>query len=143
MEDVTYIPPKPKNALVVHPDVGALTVFQRKLMDAGMTPILARDLPTALLAIAQHRLDLCVVSSRVAEEGDGWALTAVLHMCFPAAFIAVLAPDLEMLTFHAAVNAGAAEVYLRTAPAADTADQVVRAFTQQSPGAPPSRRHVQ
>lgn len=142
MEDVTYIPPRPKNALVVHPDVGALAVFQRKLLDAGMTPILARDLPTALLAIAQHRLDLCIVSSRIAEENDGWALTAVLHMCFPHAFIAVLANDLEMMTFHAAVNSGAAEVYLRTAPPADTAERLIHAFTGQS--APPKhRKHVQ
>ncbi len=139
---MTYIPPKPKNALVVHPDVGALTVFQRKLLDAGMNPILARDLPTALLAIAQHRLDLCVVSSRIAEQSDGWALTAVLHMCFPAAFIAVLAPDLEMLTFHAAVNSGAAEVYLQTAPPAETADALLRAFSQQAQPTKPGR-HLQ
>ncbi len=126
MPSLTYIPANSRHVLLVHPDVGVLTVFQRKFMDAGMEPILARDLPTALLAIAQHSLDTCVVSSRISEENDGWALAAVLHMCFPKAFIGVLAPSLDILSYQAAINSGANEVYMITAPPAEIADKLLQ-----------------
>jgi len=126
MPSLTYIPANARHALLVHPDIGVLTVYQKKFMDAGMEPIVARDLPTALLAMAQHRLDTCVVSSRIAEENDGWALAAVLHMCFPSAFIGVLVPSLDILSFQAAINSGANEVYVITAPPAETADKLLQ-----------------
>ncbi len=126
MQSVTYMPTNAGRALVVHPDVGVLTVFQKKFMDAGLEPIIARDLPTALLAMAQHRMDTCVISARIAEENDGWALAAVLHMCFPNAYIGVLVPSLDILSFQAAINSGANEVYMITAPPAEIADKLLR-----------------
>ncbi len=119
------MPPKTRNVLIVHPDIGALTVFQGKFVDAGLSPTLARDLPTALLAMAHHRFELCVVASKIAEDNDGWALAAVLHMCFPSAFVAVLVPNLDILTYQAAINSGTNEVYRASASPANIAEKLL------------------
>ena len=58
-------------ALVVHSDMGLLSSFQSALSEKGFVTIVARDLPTALLAITHHYFDLAIVSSRLAEGGDG------------------------------------------------------------------------
>lgn len=50
MAKVEYIPIKSNNALVVHPDLAVLSALQPVLSQRGFVPILARDLPTALLA---------------------------------------------------------------------------------------------
>jgi ActR/RegA family two-component response regulator len=102
----------PKNALVVVSDLEALTAFQTALTSKGYVVIVARDLPTALLATTQHYFDLAIVSSRLGEGGDGWPLAGVLHLVFPRAFIAVLTPgEPDVVTFQSAINNGVSEIY--------------------------------
>jgi len=102
----------PKNALVVVSDLEALTAFQAALASKGYVVTVARDLPTALLAITQHYFDLAIVSSRLGEGGDGWPLAGVLHLVFPRAFIAVLTPgEPDVVTFQSAINNGVSEIY--------------------------------
>jgi DNA-binding NtrC family response regulator len=102
----------PKNALVVVSDLQALTAFQTALASKGYVVIVARDLPTALLAITQHYFDLAIVSSRLGEGGDGWPLAGILHLVFPRAFIAVLTPgEPDVVTFQSAINNGVSEIY--------------------------------
>ena len=100
-----------KTALVVHPDLGLLAGLQSALTARGMRTIIARDLPTTLLAITQHYFDLAIIGSRIVEEGDGWPVAAVLRMVFPHAFLAVVAPETGVLTLQAAINSGINEVY--------------------------------
>jgi len=101
----------PKNALVVVSDLEALTAFQTALASKGYVVTVARDLPTALLAITQHYFDLAIVSSRLGEGGDGWPLAGVLHLVFPRAFIAVLTPgEPDAVTLQSAINNGVSEI---------------------------------
>ncbi len=102
----------PKTALVVASDLEALTAFQTALTGKGYVVIVARDLPTALLATTQHYFDLAIVSSRLGEGGDGWPLAGVLRLVFPRAFIAVLTPgEPDVVTFQSAINNGVSEIY--------------------------------
>ncbi len=121
----------PKTALVVASDLEALTGFQSALTSSGYVAIIARDLPTALLAITQHYFDVAIVSSRLGEGGDGWPLAGVLHLVFPRAFIAVLGPgDPDVVTFQAAINNGVSEIYDQSRRPAD----IVGAIAAQSSG---------
>ncbi len=115
----------PKMALVVHSDVGVLSNLQTSLSENGYTPIIARDLPTALLAITQHYFDLAIVSSRLREGGDGWPLAGVLHLVFPRAFVSVLAPSEDVLTLQSAINYGVKEVYKESSPATDVVNAIL------------------
>lgn len=116
----------PKTALVVATDLEALTAFQAALTGSGYVTILARDLPTALLAITQHYFDVAVVSSRLGEGGDGWPLAGVLHLVFPRAFIAVLTPgEPDVITFQAAINNGVSELYDQSRRPADVVSAIV------------------
>src|SRR5690349_18557270 len=102
----------PRLALVVHSDVGVLSSFQSALTEKGFVTIVARDLPTALLAMTQHYFEVAVVSSRLGEGGDGWPLAGVLHLVFPKAFVAVLTPgEPDVVTFQSAINNGVSEIY--------------------------------
>ena len=74
--------PAVKLALVVHPDLSVLSKFQEAFTQAGMTTLLARDLPTALVAISQNNFEVAVISWRVTESGDGWPLGAILRRIF-------------------------------------------------------------
>ena len=85
--------PEVKLALVVHPDLSVLSKFQETFKQAGMTTLLARDLPTALVALSQNNFEVAVISWRVSESGDGWALGATLRRIFPLAFVVVLANE--------------------------------------------------
>ncbi len=110
----------PKTALVVASDLEALTAFQSALTSNGYVAILARDLPTALLAITQHYFDVAIVSSRLGEGGDGWPLAGVLHLVFPRAFIGVLTPgEPDVVTFQSAINNGVSELYDQSRRPAD------------------------
>jgi DNA-binding response OmpR family regulator len=110
MNPRTSIPPK--TALVVAPDLEALTAFQAALTGKGYVVIVARDMPTALLATTQHYFDLAIVSSRLGEGGDGWPLAGVLRLVFPRAFVAVLTPgEPDVITFQSAINNGVSEIY--------------------------------
>jgi DNA-binding NtrC family response regulator len=100
-----------KQALVVHPNLEMLTAYQSLLSRSDFSVVVARDLPTALLAMTQHHFDLAILSSRLAEAGDGWTLAAVLKMAFPKSFVAVVAPGQDLSTLQAAINHGVQEVY--------------------------------
>jgi DNA-binding NtrC family response regulator len=122
----------PKTALVVASDLEALTAFQAALTGNGYVVIIARDLPTALLAITQHYFDLAIVSSRLGEGGDGWPLAGVLHLVFPRAFVAVLTPgEPDVVTFQAAINNGVSEIYDQSRRPVD----IVGAIAAQALGA--------
>jgi DNA-binding NtrC family response regulator len=103
-----------------------LSKFQAALARKGFTTIVARDLPTALLAITQHYFQVAIISSQLAEGGDGWPLAGVLHLVFPRAFVAVVSPiEPDVLTLQAAINYGAREVYHQSSPAEDIVNSIV------------------
>ncbi len=100
-----------KSALIVHSDMSVLSAFQSSFVSRGYVAILARDLPTALLALTQHFFDVAVISSRLAEGGDGWPLAGVVHLIFPKAFVGVLTPETNVLTLQAAINNGVTQIF--------------------------------
>lgn len=116
-----------KFALVVHPELSVLTQYQTLLAKNGFTTVVARDLPTALLAITQHYFDLAIVSSQLGEAGDGWPLAGVLHLVFPGSFIGVLVPGADLLTLQSAINSGVQEIYEVTQPAQTVVPAIVAA----------------
>ena len=105
-------PPKPsgKTALIVHPEMTSVSSLQSAFVQSGITAIVARDLPTALLAVTQHYFDVAVVSSRISEEGDGWSLGGVIRLVFPKSFVLMIAPGTDLLTLKNAINHGVDEV---------------------------------
>ena len=114
-----------KMALIVHSDLTALSGMQSGLAAQGYVCVVARDLPTALMAITQHYFDLAIVSSRLGEGGDGWPLAGVVHLVFPRAFVAVLTPgEPDVLTFQAAINNGITQVYQQS----NTPSELVKAI---------------
>jgi len=120
-------------ALVVHSDMGVLSNLQSALSENGFTAIIARDLPTALLAITHHYFDIAIVSSQLREGGDGWPLAGVLHLVFPRAFVSVLAPsEGDVLTLQAAINYGVKEVYRESSPARELVDAILANADQTS-----------
>jgi DNA-binding NtrC family response regulator len=132
-------------ALVVHPEVAVLAAYQTALAKAGFTPIIARDLPTALLAITQHYLDVAIISSRIGEQGDGWPLGGVVRQAFPGAYVAVLAPETSVRTLQAAINNGLNQLYESSVPPDEVVTSVMTALriTPASPKRPRSALTVQ
>jgi DNA-binding NtrC family response regulator len=125
----------PKAALVVAPDLEALTAFQTALTSKGYVVIVARDLPTALLAVTQHYFDLAIVSSRLGEGGDGWPLAGVLHLVFPRAFVAVLTPgEPDVVTFQSAINNGVSEIYEQAKGPSEVVSNILAHVTVASGG---------
>ncbi len=125
-----------KTALIVHADMSVLSAFQSSFVSKGYVAILARDLPTALLAITQHFFDVAVISSRLAEGGDGWPLAGVVHLVFPKAFVGVLTPETNVLTLQAAINNGVTQIF----DVSNNPDQVVTTLLgsqQTGPTTPP------
>ncbi len=100
-----------KFALVVHAELSVLSQYQTLLSSNGFTTVVARDLPTALLAITQHYFDVAIVSSQLGEAGDGWPLAGVLHLVFPGSYIGVLVPGTDLLTLQSAINNGVQDVF--------------------------------
>ena len=100
-----------QKALLVHPDLNVLTNLQSELSQQGFVCILARDLPTALLAMTQHYFEVGLVAAQVTEQGDGWSLSGVFRMVFPKSFVAVLGVDTGIRTLQSAINNGINEVY--------------------------------
>jgi ActR/RegA family two-component response regulator len=121
-----------KTALIVHSDMSVLSAFQSSFVSKGYVAILARDLPTALLALTQHFFDVAVISSRLAEGGDGWPLAGVVHLIFPKAFVGVLTPETSVLTLQAAINNGVTQIF----DAATNPDQVVNTLLSSQPISP-------
>ena len=113
-------------ALLVNPNVSELSSQQNAFSSQGIQCVVARDLPTALLAITQHVFDLAVVGSRISEEGDGWALSGVLRMVFPQAYIVVLTPETSVITLQAAINNGLNQVYESGTPAEDLVETIMQ-----------------
>lgn len=99
-----------RTALVVHPDMTALSALQGEFLKHAIATIVARDLPTALLAMTQHYFDIAVVADTVSEAGDGWALGGVLRMVFPKAFLATITPSSDVDTLKNAINNGIDEI---------------------------------
>ncbi|MGH9530648.1 MAG: hypothetical protein ACRD2S_12110 [Terriglobales bacterium] len=121
----------PGMALIVHPDMGVLSSLQSTLSENGFTAIVARDIPTALLAITHHYFNVAIVSSQLHEAGDGWPLAGVLHLVFPRAFVSVLVPsDGDVLTLQAAINYGVKEVYKESRPAREVVGAILAAVDQ-------------
>ena len=113
-------------ALVVHSDVGTLSSYQAALTEKGFVTIVARDLPTALLAMTQHYFDLAIVATRLVEGGDGWPLAGVLHLVFPHAYVAVVSPDEpDVLALQSAINHGVREIYQTSRPAPEVVDAIL------------------
>jgi len=128
-------------ALVVHPEMGVLSGFQSALTEQGFVTIVARDLATALLAITQHYFDVALVSSALAEGGDGWPLAGVLHLVFPQAFVAVVSPtEPDVLTLQAAINYGVREIFDQAKPASQVVNSIV---TQLKPAQSAGKSKVQ
>lgn len=123
-----------KFALVVHPELSVLSQYQSLLTASQFTTIVARDMPTALLAITQHYFDVAIVSSQIAESGDGWPLAGVLHLVFPHSYVGVLVPGTDLLTLQSAINNGIQDVYELT----ETPQQIVSAIVAASKTPPPS-----
>ena len=112
-------------ALVVHPNLGMLSRFQESFARGGLTTLLARDLPTALLAIAENEIAVAVISWRVSEPGDGWALGAALRRAFPKAFVVVLAAETSVPTLQQAINRGFDQLYEESYPAEKVAADIL------------------
>lgn len=134
MAKMEYISGSVRNALIVQPDLGVLSALQAAVSKEGFTPILCRDLPTALLAIVQHRFDLCILGTSISEKADGWSLAGVLHMCFPHAFIAMIAPEPDLLILQTAINSGVSQLYLASRPPAEVAAEILRDCTTRHSG---------
>ena len=112
-------------ALVVHPDLGVLSRFQESFSRGGIITLLARDLPTALLAIAENEITVAVISWRIGEPGDGWALGAALRRAFPSAFVVVLAAETSVPTLQQAINRGFDQLYEESYPAEKVAADIL------------------
>jgi hypothetical protein len=98
-------------ALLVHPNMAALSALQHGFAAKGIRCVVARDLPTALLALSQHYFSLALVNASISEEGDGWSLGGVIRLLFPEAYIGVLTPETSVLTLQAAINNGLNRIY--------------------------------
>lgn len=116
-----------KFALVVHPELSVLSQYQALLSKSGLTTVVARDLPTALLAVTQHYFDVSIVSSQLGEAGDGWPLAGVLHLVFPGSYIGVLVPGADLLSLQSAINSGVQDVYETTESPKSVVSAVVAA----------------
>ncbi len=103
-------------ALLVHPNMAALSALQHGFAAKGIRCVVARDLPTALLALSQHYFTLALLNSTISEEGDGWALGGVVRLLFPEAYIGVLTAETSVLTLQAAINNGLNRVYDNSTP---------------------------
>ena len=136
-------PQRPRLALVVHSDLSILSQYQSLLSGQRFTTVVARDLPTALLAITQHYFDVAIVSSQLGEAGDGWPLAGVLHLVFPKSYIGVVVPGTDLLTLQMAINSGVQEVYESSKPPSAIVSALVSAASPGKKGRSGSSEAVQ
>jgi hypothetical protein len=122
-------------ALVVHPDLAAVSSLQGEFLKHSIATIVARDLPTALLAMTQHYFDIAVVADTISEAGDGWALGGVLRMVFPKAFLATISPTHDVHTLKNAINNGIDEIFETNATFEEVVAAPVRSY-----GSTPGKR---
>jgi len=123
--------PETKLALVVHPELSVLSKFQETFKRGGMTTLMARDLPTALIAVSQNNFQVVVISWRIAEPGDGWALGATLRRIFPRAFVVVLANETSVPTLKEAINHGFDQLFDISQSPEEVAAQVVVNYSKR------------
>jgi len=110
--------PDQKRALQVHFDMGILSNIQNALTREGYITIVARDLPSALLAITQHQFQLAAVGVDLGEPGNGWPLAGVLRLAFPKAFVCVLdRKEAQVTGLRSAINYGVQQIYVQSRPA--------------------------
>jgi DNA-binding NtrC family response regulator len=126
--------PNIKLALVVHPDPSVLSRFQEAFQQAGMATLLARDLPAALGAVSQNDFEVAVISWRIMESGDGWALGATLRRVFPTAFVVVLANETSVPTLKEAINQGFDELYDPSHAPEEVTAHIVRRYSRRRLG---------
>lgn len=124
--------------LIADSDLGRATALNHACTERGYSTIVARDLPTALLMISQHLFDAAIISTRIAEEADGWSLAAVFRLVFPSAYVGVLAREKSVPSLQAAINSGADDLF----ETASSPEQVAAAMTA-AVGLPASSRSVQ
>jgi PleD family two-component response regulator len=101
--------------LLADPGLERATALHNACVKSGVTTIVARDLPTALLMLSQHVFDGAIISSRIMEESDGFSLAAVFRMIFPEAYIGVIAKEKSVLTLQSAINNGVDQIFESTA----------------------------
>lgn len=130
-----------RSVLLVHPGLERLSALQQAFGQQGFQVSIARDLPTALLAVQRHEFDAAIIASRVSEPGDGYVLGGVLRRLFPRAFVAVLAPATTVSDLQAAINHGLDQLYEDTAGAEEIASSI--AVRADLAAAPAPRRQVQ
>lgn len=99
-----------KLALVVHRDIAMLSALQSAYARRGFKVVVARDLPTALLAITQHHIDAALVSSDLAEHGDGFPLAGIVQRIFPDAQVCVASIGVDVPELLSAINSGVQKV---------------------------------
>ncbi len=112
--------------LIVDSDLSRATALHSACVDSGCRTVVARDLPTALLMVSQHMFDSAVISSRIAEEGDGWSLAAVFRLVFPQAYVGVIARERSVLSLQAAINHGVDDLFEATQEPREVAAAVAR-----------------
>ena len=94
----------PALALLVQPNMGALSALQRSFEARGIHSVVSRDMATALLALSQHDFSVVVVHHRIHEDGDGWGLGGVARRLFPKAYIAVMCGEKDVAALQSAIN---------------------------------------
>jgi DNA-binding NtrC family response regulator len=95
-----------KLALVVHREMTMLSALQHAFAARGYTVVVARDLPSALLAITQHYFEAALVSANLAESGDGFPLAGIIQRIFPEAQVSVIALTTDVPELLSAINSG-------------------------------------
>jgi hypothetical protein len=117
---------RPGLALLVHPNMGALSSLQRSFEMNDMHSVVSRDMPTALLALSQHDFTVVVIHHRIVEEGDGWALGSLARRIFPPAHIAVICSEKDVAALQAAINNRLDQVFDEKTASEQIADAILR-----------------
>jgi DNA-binding NtrC family response regulator len=132
-----------KMALVVHPDLTILSRYQALLTKAEFSTVVARDIPTALLAITQHYFEVGIISSQLGESGDGWPLAGVFHLVFPKSFVSVIVPGADLLNLQTAINNGVQEIFEEERPPETVVSAVLAAAVPTTSEKPQRRSRLQ
>ena len=117
---------RPGLALLVHPNMGALSSLQRSFEMNDMHSVVSRDMPTALLALSQHDFTVVVIHHRIVEEGDGWALGSLARRIFPQSHIAVICTEKDVAALQAAINNRLDQVFDEKTASEQIADAILR-----------------
>jgi ActR/RegA family two-component response regulator len=111
-----------QRALLVHPDIGVLASLQAALARENYLPIVARDLPSALLAITQHHFRIALIAADLGEPGAGWPLAGVVRLAFPKAYVCVLDQrESQVSVYRNAINYHVQQVYTQSSNAEEIA----------------------